>query len=183
MVDQVENSAETTTACDDQDELKPMPRLLELGQSELISKTRELKARGEQLDLLLLKAESYSHFIRMNQEQNERETRERLEQMQRRALEEETKEESGRGSGKKRLRGGGSPVSASPGKRQKGAVGAGASGGDKEAAQQVMSGCTMSSMITAQPPNLVGGTLKPYQLDGLRWLVSLWENGLSGILG
>lgn len=35
---------------------------------------------------------------------------------------------------------------------------------------------------TAKPPNLVGGTLKPYQLEGLRWLVTLYENGLSGIL-
>lgn len=33
-----------------------------------------------------------------------------------------------------------------------------------------------------QPSNLVGGTLKPYQLEGLRWLVTLYENGLSGIL-
>ena len=33
-----------------------------------------------------------------------------------------------------------------------------------------------------QPANLVGGSLKPYQLEGLRWLVTLYENGLSGIL-
>ncbi|CAN0395309.1 unnamed protein product, partial [Discosporangium mesarthrocarpum] len=33
-----------------------------------------------------------------------------------------------------------------------------------------------------QPSNLVGGTLKGYQLEGLRWLVTLYENGLSGIL-
>lgn len=28
----------------------------------------------------------------------------------------------------------------------------------------------------------MGGKLKPYQLEGLRWLVTLYENGLSGIL-
>ncbi len=33
-----------------------------------------------------------------------------------------------------------------------------------------------------QPPNLVGGKLFPFQLEGLRWLLSLWENGLNGIL-
>ena len=33
-----------------------------------------------------------------------------------------------------------------------------------------------------QPPNLVGGKLMPYQIEGLQWLISLWENGISGIL-
>ena len=33
-----------------------------------------------------------------------------------------------------------------------------------------------------QPATLTGGTLKPYQLEGYRWLVGLWENGLNGIL-
>ena len=33
-----------------------------------------------------------------------------------------------------------------------------------------------------QPANLVGGQLMPYQLEGLQWLLSLWENGLNGIL-
>ena len=33
-----------------------------------------------------------------------------------------------------------------------------------------------------QPANLIGGQLMPYQLEGLQWLLSLWENGLNGIL-
>lgn len=33
-----------------------------------------------------------------------------------------------------------------------------------------------------QPHHLVGGTLKPYQLEGLEWLVSLYNNNLNGIL-
>ena len=33
-----------------------------------------------------------------------------------------------------------------------------------------------------QPKSLVGGKLLDYQLEGLQWLLSLWENGLSGIL-
>eukprot|EP00172_Hildenbrandia_rubra_P000629 Plantae.Rhodophyta-Hildenbrandia_rubra.ctg1340.p1 GENE.Plantae.Rhodophyta-Hildenbrandia_rubra.ctg1340~~Plantae.Rhodophyta-Hildenbrandia_rubra.ctg1340.p1 ORF type:complete len:1089 (-),score=231.07 Plantae.Rhodophyta-Hildenbrandia_rubra.ctg1340:3890-6700(-) len=33
-----------------------------------------------------------------------------------------------------------------------------------------------------QPKLLVGGTLKPYQLDGLQWLISLYNNNLNGIL-
>lgn len=33
-----------------------------------------------------------------------------------------------------------------------------------------------------QPSSLVGGTLKPYQIEGLSWLVSLYNNNLNGIL-
>jgi ATP-dependent DNA helicase len=35
---------------------------------------------------------------------------------------------------------------------------------------------------TKQPRLLSGGTLKDYQLDGLQWLSTLFENGLNGIL-
>jgi ATP-dependent DNA helicase len=33
-----------------------------------------------------------------------------------------------------------------------------------------------------QPALLTGGKLKDYQLEGVAWMVSLWENGISGIL-
>lgn len=37
--------------------------------------------------------------------------------------------------------------------------------------------------IFVQPPNLAKGCfLKDYQLEGVRWLASLYENGVSGIL-
>ncbi|KAI0735883.1 SNF2 family N-terminal domain-containing protein [Earliella scabrosa] len=36
--------------------------------------------------------------------------------------------------------------------------------------------------ITQQPTILVGGTLKEYQLKGLQWMVSLYNNKLNGIL-
>ncbi|CAF4695082.1 unnamed protein product, partial [Rotaria sp. Silwood2] len=36
--------------------------------------------------------------------------------------------------------------------------------------------------ITEQSNMLVGGQLKPYQLQGLEWLVSLYNNNLNGIL-
>lgn len=36
--------------------------------------------------------------------------------------------------------------------------------------------------VTAQPHMLVGGTLKEYQLKGLQWMVSLFNNHLNGIL-
>ena len=40
-----------------------------------------------------------------------------------------------------------------------------------------------SKPIFIQPPNLAPGCiLKDYQLEGVRWLASLYENGVSGIL-
>ncbi|TID18140.1 hypothetical protein CANINC_003881, partial [Pichia inconspicua] len=36
--------------------------------------------------------------------------------------------------------------------------------------------------VTAQPSILVGGTLKEYQVKGLEWMVSLYNNHLNGIL-
>ncbi|EGN94088.1 hypothetical protein SERLA73DRAFT_126110 [Serpula lacrymans var. lacrymans S7.3] len=40
----------------------------------------------------------------------------------------------------------------------------------------------ISEKITRQPALLVGGTLKEYQLKGLQWMVSLYNNKLDGIL-
>ncbi|KAL3419469.1 rsc complex subunit [Phlyctema vagabunda] len=36
--------------------------------------------------------------------------------------------------------------------------------------------------VTKQPNILVGGTLKEYQLKGLQWMISLYNNNLNGIL-
>ena len=36
--------------------------------------------------------------------------------------------------------------------------------------------------ISTQPKMLVGGQLKEYQIKGLEWLVSLYNNSLNGIL-
>ncbi|CZT52557.1 probable SNF2 family ATP-dependent chromatin-remodeling factor snf21 [Rhynchosporium secalis] len=36
--------------------------------------------------------------------------------------------------------------------------------------------------ISAQPSILVGGTLKEYQIKGLQWMISLYNNNLNGIL-
>lgn len=40
----------------------------------------------------------------------------------------------------------------------------------------------ISEKITRQPTILVGGTLKEYQIKGLQWMVSLYNNRLNGIL-
>ena len=41
---------------------------------------------------------------------------------------------------------------------------------------------TINEDIITQPKMLKGGTLKTYQMAGLRWLVSLYNNNLNGIL-
>ncbi|KZS90363.1 hypothetical protein SISNIDRAFT_488568 [Sistotremastrum niveocremeum HHB9708] len=40
----------------------------------------------------------------------------------------------------------------------------------------------ITEKVTKQPSLLVGGTLKDYQLKGLQWMVSLYNNRLNGIL-
>lgn len=132
--------------------LPSVPKLLQLPQEALVKKTQELKAKDQQLDLLLLKAESYSHFIAENQ---------KMSRLRNSVL------SGGKETGKRKSAGSESSHAAS--KRVKdegGAVDRDDSGGS----------------CFVQPDNLVGGTLLPYQLEGLQWLLSLWENGISGIL-
>ena len=74
-------------------------------------------------------------------------------------------------TGKKR-----SLVQASPmGKRRKGADGEILFTHEEEEAEP--------QPIFQQPTLITGATLKPYQLEGLQWMVSLDQNGISGILG
>ncbi|KAF8428570.1 SNF2 family N-terminal domain-containing protein [Tirmania nivea] len=40
----------------------------------------------------------------------------------------------------------------------------------------------IQEMVTEQPSILVGGRLKEYQIKGLQWMVSLYNNSLNGIL-
>ena len=41
----------------------------------------------------------------------------------------------------------------------------------------------MDGVALPQPDLVTGGTMRPYQLVGMHWLVGLYENGLNGILG
>ncbi|KAK9431721.1 SNF2 family N-terminal domain-containing protein [Lipomyces doorenjongii] len=40
----------------------------------------------------------------------------------------------------------------------------------------------VQEIVTRQPSMLIGGTLKEYQIKGLQWMVSLYNNNLNGIL-
>lgn len=62
----------------------------------------------------------------------------------------------------------------SKGKRRKGANGDALATEDAE---------TVDAPVFQQPSLITGAKLKPYQLEGLQWMVSLDQNGMSGILG
>ncbi|KAG6807738.1 hypothetical protein H0H92_006520 [Tricholoma furcatifolium] len=47
---------------------------------------------------------------------------------------------------------------------------------------KIVGGLVEVQKVTKQPSLLVGGTLKEYQLKGLQWMVSLYNNRLNGIL-
>ncbi|CAB1114985.1 unnamed protein product [Ectocarpus sp. CCAP 1310/34] len=150
-------------------------------------------ARQAQLASLLCKAEQYSMFIRQSQMDVEasrpiaptKQEDERGEKDD--AAAEQEGEDEGAGSG--RGRGGNKR---SPGKRSpssRGKKGKSSSGRAFSSAATKMKKAKEEAAAREkddgsfrQPSNLVGGTLKPYQLEGLRWLVTLYENGLSGIL-
>lgn len=144
--------------------LPMVPKLLQLPQADLVEKTQEFKAKGNQLDLLLLKAESYSHFIMENQKRS----RIRLQVVPKAREDEKSKPPKAKKGGKRKSAGGSSE---SPTKKAR------ADGVDEVKTDDIGEEFTFR-----QPQSLVGGTLLPYQLDGLQWLLSLWENGLSGIL-
>jgi superfamily II DNA or RNA helicase len=48
--------------------------------------------------------------------------------------------------------------------------------------QQVQGLLTLGSVESTQPPASLDAELRPYQLDGFRWLTFLWQHGLGGVL-
>jgi hypothetical protein len=43
-------------------------------------------------------------------------------------------------------------------------------------------GASQVHRLQVQPSILTGGTLREYQLQGLNWLIHLYDNGINGIL-
>ena len=68
--DELADKQEQTIELDENAPLPAVPKLLGLPQEQIVSKTNDMKRRGDQLDLLLLKAESYSKFIAENQKRS-----------------------------------------------------------------------------------------------------------------
>lgn len=148
--------------------LLPAPKLLQLSPSLLQEKTQSLKAKGQQLDLLLLKAESYSHFILENQRRSQAAELQRSTDLAMLSP----------AAGKRKT----TKSPSQSNKKTKGKKGSDNRSAEAELEAYDATTTASSSGGFCQPSNLVGGTLMPYQLEGLQWLLSLWENGLSGIL-
>lgn len=121
-----------------------------------------------QLEFLLSKASEYSNFIARDLEELQQDMANNARRVVMKAEKKEKKRKSeagGKATGKKQ-------------KTSKTSSKALASAQEKDA--KIRAG---SRPIFVQPPNLAEGcTLKDYQLEGVRWLASLFENGVSGIL-
>ncbi len=115
-----------------------------------------VKKGSSQLDLLLLKAESYSKFIIENQQRSQ-------------TLHSTPQQLTSPTGEEKQIKKRPGSQSISPSKRSK-------------CHSNEHSASSESPSKFEQPPNLVGGNLMPHQIEGLQWLLSLWENGLNGIL-
>ncbi|KAI9439191.1 SNF2-family ATP dependent chromatin remodeling factor snf21 [Lactarius indigo] len=68
-------------------------------------------------------------------------------------------------------------------KQRAGRSGRHLSGGKKPSPEARPDSSKRSETAFVQPALLTGAKLKDYQLEGVAWMVSLWENGISGILG
>jgi hypothetical protein len=139
------------------------------------------KKQTNQLDFLLSRAKEYSDFISADID----ELQNSMAAQAAAAMENEDGKSSTK-KGKKRGKssggddgGGSSKKSRKKGKKNNGEPTDGEM--NLQSAQEKTN--AMKKAIFVQPPNLSGDCkLKDYQLEGVRWLVSLYENGVSGIL-
>lgn len=114
--------------------------------------SQKKKKKANQLDFLLSKASEYSNFIARD-----------LDELQN-AMTEQARQNLEKQQKKSKKRRGSGGDEATPGNNKK-------------------SKTAPVKPIFVQPPNLAKGCiLKDYQLEGVRWLASLFENGVSGIL-
>lgn len=127
-----------------------------------------LPTQTNQLDYLLNKASEYSGFIAQDLE----ELQAAMTNDAKKAIAKEEKKSKKRKNSDK---GGGSSK-----KSRRNSAGDSALKSAQAKDKAVRAG---SKPIFVQPPNLAPGCiLKDYQLEGVRWMASLYENGVSGIL-
>lgn len=126
-------------------------------------------AQTNQLDFLLSRAKEYSDFISADIDE----------------LQSNLQAQATAAQGKKKSKKRGGKDDSKKKKRRKKSNGEPTEGEAnlKSARDKYEIGRGEEKAIFIQPPNLSAGcTLKDYQLEGVRWLVSLFENGVSGIL-
>ncbi len=142
-----------------------------------------LNKQSTQLDFLLSRAKEYSDFISADIDELQNNLTEQ-------AIAEIDGKRKGGGSGSGKKRGSGKDDSTSASKRS-GRKRTKKNSGEptdgevnlQSAQEKYNSRSSGSRPIFIQPKNLASDCkLKDYQLEGVRWLVSLYENGVSGIL-
>ena len=131
--------------------------------------------QNNQLDFLLSRAKEYSDFIAND-----------IDELQSN-MQSQAAAEVGGSSKKKGKKRGAKEDSKKKKKRKKSSSGEPTDGeANLQSAQEKYNSQSVTAdgkPIFIQPKNLADGCkLKDYQLEGVRWLVSLYENGVSGIL-
>ena len=53
---------------------------------------------------------------------------------------------------------------------------------DQEVAALQRADTETTTRLLRQPSNITGGTMRPYQLEGLNWMIRLYDHGMNGIL-
>jgi len=131
--------------------------------------------QNNQLDFLLSRAKEYSDFISAD-----------IDELQTAMQAQAADASGGGGSKKKGSKKRGASDSKKKRKRKKGNNGEPTDGeANLQSATEKYNATKAADAkpIFIQPKNLAAGCkLKDYQLEGVRWLVSLYENGVSGIL-
>uniref|UniRef100_A0A803KVV3 ATP-dependent DNA helicase DDM1 n=1 Tax=Chenopodium quinoa TaxID=63459 RepID=A0A803KVV3_CHEQI len=155
-------------------------KLLEVRVKEEIAEKERLAAEAatlnesqfSKLDDLLSQTQLYSEFLL-----------EKMDDITLNGVEEQEEEELNKG--KKRGRGGKKKAVQYNDKKAKRAVAAmitrskeGTAAEDTDLTEEERIEKEQSDLI----PLLTGGKLKSYQIKGVKWLISLWQNGLNGIL-
>ncbi|KNA17058.1 hypothetical protein SOVF_083550 [Spinacia oleracea] len=158
-------------------------KLLELRMKEEIAEQERLAANAanlnesqfSKLDELLNQTQLYSEFLL---EKMDDITLDRVE-------EQEDEEEPKPNKGKKRGRGAKKKAAQYNDKKAKRAVAAmitrskeGTVAEDSDLTEEERVAKEQSQLV----PLLTGGQLKSYQIKGVKWMISLWQNGLNGIL-
>ena len=131
---------------------------------------------SDQLDILLKKAASYSHFILENQKRSTQLLQQQSQSEKSSTKDIDTSNSSNNSSVNKK---------STPSSTRKSKKRALVDADDSKELVENLPGSADKENIKSkfhQPANLIGGQLMPYQLEGLQWLLSLWENGLNGIL-
>jgi len=150
------------------------PRLLQTEEEKKDDSATTADSRANQLDFLLSKATEYSNFIAGDLEELQNSMGLKAEEVL------NQKNKSSSKTNRKKRKGSNSSSNNKKSKGNNGEMNLQKAQQKHKDQKQLVGSCRP---IFIQPTNLAPGcVLKDYQLEGVRWLTSLFENGVSGIL-